>query len=145
MLIFFDDILVYSKCAKRSKCVFAVQQISYLGHIINNHGLSTDPAKISAVKGWPIPKNVTQLSSFLGLVGYYRRFVKYFGIISRPLYDALKKNSYIWGVAQQEAFDKLKSLLCSTPILTLPNFSQPFVLETDASGIGIGAVLMQGG
>lgn len=166
VLIFFDDILVYSKSfedhlqhlttvlqvlldnklsAKRSKCTFVVPQIEYLGHIINAQGLSTDPAKIEAVKHWPEPKSVTQLRGFLGLTGYYRRFVKHYGLICRPLHDMLKKNSFLWGPEQSKAFEELKERLISAPVLTLPNFNLPFTLETDASGSGIGAVLMQQG
>lgn len=166
VLDFFDDILIYSRdlreheqhlrivlnilrshklFAKRSKCTFAVGSIEYLGHIVSGEGVATKPSKIQDVVDWPVPKNVSKLRGFLGLTGYYRRFVKGYGTICRPLHDLLKKNSYQWGVEQQKAFDNLKEVMTSCPVLALPNFNQPFVLETDACGIGIGAVLMQEG
>ena len=165
-LVFFDDILIYSKSlsehvthlrsvlevlranklfAKLSKCTFAQSEIEYLGHVINQDGVATDPAKISAIQAWPTPKTVTELRSFLGLTGYYRRFIQSYGVICRPLFDALKKNSFIWLASQDLAFTQLKQIMSSPPVLALPDFSQPFVLEADASGNGIGAVLMQQG
>jgi hypothetical protein len=166
MLVFFDDILIFSKTleehaqhlatilnvlrtnklfAKFSKCVFATQQVEYLGHIISQHGVATDPQKIAAVQNWPVPKTITQLRGFLGLAGYYRRFVKDFGIICRPLHDMLKKHSFVWTEEQTTAFNLLKRCLTTAPVMALPNFSLPFTLETDACGTGIGAVLMQQG
>lgn len=166
ILVFFDDILIYSPdmqshCkhiqialqllqanklfAKKSKCVFAVPQVEYLGHIIRGDGVSTDPAKIAAVADWQPPSNVTQLRSFLGLTGYYRRFIKNYGVICRPLYDLLKKGQFLWLPEHQKAFQTLQQALISAPVLALPNFSKPFVLENDASGTGLGAVLMQDG
>jgi hypothetical protein len=115
ILVFFDDILIYSQtkedhiqhlsialsllrshqlAAKLSKCVFGVSQVEYLGHVISAEGVSTDPSKVSAVADWEIPQNVTQLRSFLGLAGYYRRFIKNFGLLCRPLHDMLKKGSF---------------------------------------------------
>lgn len=166
VLVFFDDILIYSRdlreheqhlrivlnilrshklFAKRSKCTFAVGSIEYLGHIVSGEGVATKPSKIQDVLDWPVPKNVSKLRGFLGLTRYYRRFVKGYGTICRPLHDLLKKNSYQWGVEQQKAFDNLKEVMTSCPVLALPNFNQPFVLETDACGTRIGVVLMQEG
>jgi predicted aspartyl protease len=166
MLVFFDDILIYSKSkqehiqhlktvlqvlrenklfAKQSKCVFATPQVEYLGHIISDKGVSTDPQKIVAVKEWPTPQTITQLRSFLGLTGYYRRFVQNYGQICRPLHDMLKKNSFKWTEVQTKAFNTLKESLITAPLMALPDFSLPFTLETDASGTGVGAVLMQQG
>ncbi|WVZ53784.1 LOW QUALITY PROTEIN: hypothetical protein U9M48_004680 [Paspalum notatum var. saurae] len=167
VLAFFDDILVYNNSledhlvhlrlvlellhkeqwkVKFSKCSFLQNKITYLGHVITQGGVSTDPAKIEAVTSWPTPQNVKELRSFLGLAGYYRKFVKHFGIISRPLYDLLKKHAlYIWTNDQEVAFQTLKQALSSAPVLQLPDFTKPFCLETYASGTGIGAVLLQEG
>ena len=117
-----------------------------MGHVISEAGVATDPDKISAVLQWPIPQSVKELRSFLGLAGYYRRFVKHFGLLSRPLTDLLRKGAvFVWTDQQQDAFVALKQALTSAPVLALPDFSRPFSVETDASGAGIGAVLTQGG
>jgi hypothetical protein len=140
ILVFFDDIL------KLSKCAFAQTEISYLGHIISSQGVATYPNKIFAVASWPIPETVKDLRSFLGLLGYYIKFVKHFGIISRPLTDLLKKHTcFVWTTDHSAAFEDLKQALISAPVLSLPNFSKSFIMETDASDKGIGAVLMQEG
>ena len=166
VLVFFDDILIYSKSisehlghlklvlqtmqdhtlyAKRSKCTFAVSQVEYLGHIISDKGVATDPAKIESMKEWPIPKNVKQLRGFLGLTGYYRRFIKGYAVISKPLTVLLKKNSFMWNEAAQQAFEELKNAMVQAPVLGMPNFEKEFTVETDACGNGIGAVLQQDG
>jgi hypothetical protein len=167
VLVFFDDILVYSPTlaehlihlkqvlqllangkwqVKLSKCSFAQQRLSYLGHIISGAGISTDPAKISAIQSWPQPANVKELRSFLGLAGYYRRFVKHFAIIAKPLTALLRKDSlYVWTPAHSEAFSTLKTALMTAPVLAMPDFSKPFCIETDASNAGVGAVLLQQG
>lgn len=166
-IVFFDDILVYSRTyeehlshlaqvfqwlaadqwrLKLSKCTFAQRSIAYLGHIISEQGLSTNPAKIQAIMDWPPPKSVKELRGFLGLASYYRKFVKFFGIMAKPLTELLKKEAiFIWTSVQDAAFSALKSALCSSPVLALPDFTQPFHIETDASGTGVGAVLMQNG
>jgi hypothetical protein len=108
-------------------------------------GVVTDPSKIEAIVQWPQPENVTQLRGFLGLTGYYRRFIKHYGIICRPLFDALKKDSFQWAEQQEQEFHKLKQTMTQPPVLALPDFSLPFTLEADASDFGIGAVLMQHG
>lgn len=166
VLVFFDDILVFSKnmeehllhlntvfsilkqhnlSVKLSKCSFATKQVEYLGHVISGEGVATKPQNIEAIQKWPTPHNVSKLRGFLGLTGYYRRFVKNYGQIARPLHELLKKDSFHWSAEQEAAFAQLKQVLTTCPVLALPDFSQPFVLETDACGTGIGAVLMQKG
>ncbi|WVZ54205.1 LOW QUALITY PROTEIN: hypothetical protein U9M48_005042 [Paspalum notatum var. saurae] len=167
VLVFFDDILVYSKSfaehlvhlravfellskdrwqVKLSKCTFAQQQIAYLGHILSKEGISTDSSKIEAISSWPLPANVKELRSFLGLAGYYHKFVRHFAIIARPLSDLLKKHAvFVWTPTHQEAFDALKQALTSAPVLAMPDFTEQFCIETDACASGVGAVLLQNG
>lgn len=113
------------------------------GHFVTKDGISTDPSKISAVAAWPQPQNLKHLRAFLGLGGYYRRFVSNFGKIAKPLTDMLKKEGFTWSAESLEAFRTLKQALVTAPVLELPNFSKPFVVEYGASGKGIDAVLMQ--
>ena len=122
--------------AKLSKCTFGQSDIEYLGHVINQHGVATDPAKLDIIQQWPQPTTVTELRAFLGLTGYYRRFIKGYGIICRPLFNALRKNSFQWTDTQATTFLQLKQLMTNSPVLDLPDFTQPFVLEADASGNG---------
>lgn len=166
VLVFMDDILVYSKdlhshikhldtvlgilrhnqlFAKLSKCSFAQQQLEYLGHIISVQGVATDPEKTAAMANWPQPTTVTELRGFLGLTGYYRKFVKNYGLIAKPLTNLLKKQSFQWSPAANVAFQELKQAMITTPVLTLPDFSKQFCIETDACANGIGAVLSQQG
>lgn len=167
IVVFFDDILVYNSSLeehishlrqvfqwlranswklKLSKCKFACESISYLGHVISATGLSTDPSKVQAVMEWPLPLTVKDLHGFLGLAGYYRKFVKNFGIMAKPFTDLLRKDQlFVWTENHTVAFQLLKEALWSAPILALPKFSQPFHIDTDASGSGIGIVLHQGG
>jgi hypothetical protein len=143
---FFQILRANQLFIKKSKCTFAQPQLEYLGHIIGEQGVQTDPAKIQAVQDWPNPTNHKQLRGFLGLSDYYRKFIKNYGAISRPLTDLLKKNTpFVWTPALQESFDTLKTALVEAPVLALPDFTKPFVLETDASDQAIGAVLMQQG
>ncbi|KAJ3705864.1 hypothetical protein LUZ61_009569 [Rhynchospora tenuis] len=165
ILVFFDDILVYSKTleehkqhlgaamrileenelyAKKSKCEFGVEKLEYLGHVISAGGIATDPKKVEVMKNWVSPKNVKELRSFLGLTGYYRRFVKGYGTIAKPLTDQLKKNAFKGGPDAEKAFQLLKQAMSEAPVLAMPDFSKPFIVETDASDVGMGAVLMQG-
>lgn len=165
VLVFFDDILICSRTyedhvehvrlvfellakdqwkIKLSKCAFAQREIHYLGHVISENGVGTAPQKVLAISDWPTPANPKELRSFLGLAGYYRKFVKNFGVISKPLTDLLKKHVvFVWTQDHEKSFHALKFALSHSPVLALPDFSKPFSIETDASGTGIGAVLMQ--
>ncbi|MCH84440.1 hypothetical protein A2U01_0005272, partial [Trifolium medium] len=130
---------------KLSKCSFGMQEVEYLGHVVSGNGVTMDKIKVQVVLDWPTPTNVKQLRGFLGLTGYYRRFIKSYATISAPLTDLLKKDQFQWSNSAAVSFDALKQAVTSAPVLALPNFSQPFVLETDASNIGLGAVLSQQG
>lgn len=165
VLVFFDDIFVYSRSdkehqehlrivlqvlkdqgfyANEKKCAFAQPKVAYLGHVISKRGVEADPEKIKAMKQWPQPKNITALRGFLGLTGYYRRFVEAYGKIVRPLTELLKKDGFKWTEEATQAFEILKRAMSSLLVLVLPDFSKPFTVETDASGTGIGAVMSQG-
>ena len=164
-MVFFDDILVFCHCltdhlahlrtvlevllthqlyAKMSKCVFGCNEVEYLGHIISGEGVRADPKKTSTMVQWPIPINVKALRGFLGLTGYYRKFIKGYGTIAQPLTDLLKKDSFQWSDKAFVAFNQLKKAVTQPPVLALPNFSKPFTIKCDASGCGLGAMLMQG-
>jgi hypothetical protein len=129
---------------KKSKCSFAQTSLEYLGHIISASGVATDPSKIQAVKDWPTPKNIKQLRGFLGLSGYYRKFIRNYGAISKPLTTLLCNNvPFVWSSIVNAAFCALKQALIEAPVLALPDFSKAFAIDIDASDAGIGAVLMQ--
>ncbi|GJW49194.1 putative reverse transcriptase domain-containing protein [Tanacetum coccineum] len=161
--IFIDDILIYSRnkeehadhlriilellkkeklYAKFSKCDFWISIVQFLGHVIDSQGIHVDPAKIEAVKNWASPTTPTEVRQFLGLAGYYRRFIKGFSKIAKPLTELTQKNKkYIWGENQESAFQLLKQKLCEAPILALPEGNDDFVVYCDASHQGLGAVL----
>ncbi|KAI5352798.1 hypothetical protein L3X38_005690 [Prunus dulcis] len=164
VLVFFDDILVYSRTlnehvhhlttvfevlrvaqlkVKASKCTFAQSTVDYLGHTISEAGVSVDKKKIQCIDNWPRPGTVKGLRGFLGLAGYYRKFVHHFGTISKPLTDLLRKDNFHWSLAADSAFQALKTALTTTPVLRLPDFSKQFVVESDASNNGVGAILSQ--
>ena len=165
MIVFIDDILIYSKSqeehgrhlrevlevlkkeklyAKFSKCDFWIREVQFLGHVVNQEGIMVDPAKIEAVTKWEQPKSPTEIRSFLGLAGYYRRFIQGFSSIARPLTALTHKGAtYAWSDKHKEAFEKLKKKLCEAPILSLPDGVEDFAVYSDASGVGLGCVLTQ--
>ncbi|XP_019423057.1 PREDICTED: uncharacterized protein LOC109332530 [Lupinus angustifolius] len=128
---------------RKEKCCLTTHRVEYLGHVITKDGVFTNPTKIQVVANWLILTIVKQLRGFLGLAGYYRRFVKNFGKIDKPLTDFLRKDGFIWSPTASIAFQELKTALTTTPVLVLPNFTKTFIVEADASGTGIGVVLMQ--
>jgi hypothetical protein len=129
---------------KPRKCSFFARETSYLGHVISGEGIKVSPEKIAAVQEWPIPQNVTELRSFMGTANYYRKFIAGFSTIAAPLHDLTSKGvPYVWTEACQEAFDKLKTELCTAPVLAFPVPGAMYILDTDASDRGIGAVLSQ--
>ncbi|KAL6471884.1 hypothetical protein MHYP_G00205340 [Metynnis hypsauchen] len=164
-LIYLDDIIVFGRTfeehlsqlqmvlrklkeanlkVKPSKCQLFAKEVQYLGHIISQEGIMTDPAKVAAVKEWKVPQSQTEVRSFLGLASYYRRFVQDFATIARPLHKLTEKGAkMIWSAQCQNAFDELKKCLITTPILAFPDPEKPFLLDTDASDVGIGGVLSQ--
>ena len=170
-IIYLDDIIVFSddpkehltrlrgvfaKLAKAglklkpSKCEFFKTKITYLGHIVSSKGIETDPKKIEAVKNWTIPKTVTYVRSFLGFTNHYRRFIRGYANVAKPLNILVsgenanhKKAPIEWTEECQITFDKLKELSTSTPILVYADYKKPFQLQTDASDLGLGAVLYQ--
>lgn len=164
VLVFFDDILVYSKTpqehvehvrivldilqqhklyANKKKCQFGTESIEYLGHVVTAKRVAADEGKMQAMKESKEPRNVKELRGFLGLTGYYRKFVQGYGDIARPMTSLLKKNQFEWGEKAGLAFQQLKNAITTVPVLALPNFGEVFVIDSDASGVGLGAVLMQ--
>nr|GEW38253.1 putative reverse transcriptase domain-containing protein [Tanacetum cinerariifolium] len=165
VIVFIDDILIYSKnkqeheehlklilellkkeqlYAKFSKCEFWIPKVQFLGHVIDSQGIHVDPAKIESIKDGASPKTATKIRQFLGLVGYYRRFIEGFSKIARSMTKLTqKKVKFDWGDKQEEAFQIIKQKLCSTSILALPKGSEDFVVYCDASIKGLGAMLMQ--
>ncbi|PIK33240.1 hypothetical protein BSL78_29946 [Apostichopus japonicus] len=132
--------------ANLKKCTFCTDKLVFLGFVVSSQGLQVDEEKIRAIQEWPTPGNISQVRSFHGLASFYRRFVPNFSSIASPLTAVVKKNvGFSWGEAQEKAFKALKDSLTHAPVLVLPDFNKTFEVECDASGIGIGAVLTQGG
>jgi hypothetical protein len=116
-----------------------------LGHIITNHGVKVDTSKVEAMVAWPHPTNISTLCGFLGLIGYYRKFVRQYSVLARPLTNLLKKGQFVWDDNAESAFIALKQAMTTTPTLAMSNFNDSFTINIDASGEGIGAVLLQQG
>ncbi|WVZ80586.1 hypothetical protein U9M48_028048 [Paspalum notatum var. saurae] len=167
VVVFIDDILIYSKnkeehrehlrivltrlrehklYAKFSKCAFWLKEVSFLGHILSEKGVAVDPGKVESVLNWKQPESVIEIRSFLGLAGYYRRFIKDFSKTAKPMTSLTKKNAkYTWSPNREEAFQSLKRSLTTAPVLAQPDVTKPFDVYCDASGNGLGCVLMQEG
>ena len=129
---------------KPAKCSFCKTKVSYLGHIVSRHGVATDPEKTNKVSKWPTPTTISEVQKFLGLASYYRRFVKSYATIASPLHRLTERGrQFNWTSECATAFASLKQKLTNAPILAFPDFTQPFLLDTDASHFGIGAVLSQ--
>ncbi|KAL6506421.1 hypothetical protein OROGR_024602 [Orobanche gracilis] len=126
-----------------SKCVFGVPIVHYLGHVISAEGVRADQEKVKAILDWPTPTSVTGLRGFLGLTGYYRRFVRHYASLTSPLTDLLKSQSFTWSDQADQAYQLLKHTMTTLPVLALPDFTLPFDLTTDASAKAVGAVLSQ--
>ena len=163
--VYLDDVVVFSRTVKEhisqleevfkviaasglklkvAKCSVAQSQMRLHGHIVSGDGVKVDPEKVSAIKREKEPSNAPELRSFLGLAGYYRRFIPKFAEISAPLHEATStKRIFKWTAEMQEAFEKLKLKLTSPPVLAFPDFQRPFVVETDASSVAVGAVMAQ--
>ena len=164
-LFYLDDIIVFSSTweehlarlrqvferlrhanlkLRADKCTFAAKEVSYLGHRVTEEGLLPDSSLLAAIREIPPPKTATEVRSFLGLAGYYRRYVKGFAAIAGPLHALTRKDAvFHWSAEYQAAFDQLKHLLTTSPITAFPDFSQAFRLYTDASTAGLGAILTQ--
>jgi hypothetical protein len=167
VVVYFDDILIYIKSYDENldhlhaifialcyahlfgnleKCTFGTDRVSFLGYVVTSQGIEVDESKVHAITSWPTPSTVTQVCSFHGLAGFYRRFVQDFSTIAAPFHELTKKGvSFNWGPTHQQAFDTLKSKLTQAPLPQLPDFNKMFELECDASGFGIGGVLLQCG
>jgi hypothetical protein len=165
VLVFFDDILIYSTSwsehlqhvdlvlitlrahglfLKRSKCSFGTPSVAYLDHVISADGVAMDSDKVAAIASWPLLRSPRGVRGFLGLARYYRKFIRDFGSIAALLTRLLRKEAFVWTAEANEAFAALKRVLSSAPVLQMPDFARQFVVDCDASGTGFGAVLHQG-
>ena len=142
----FDILAENDLFIKLEKCTFEQEETDYLGVIVGKGRLRMDLKKLQGVANYPVPQNVTDIRAFLGFTGYYRYFVQNYSAIVRPLLDLTKKGSiFKWEPCHQEAFDKIRAIMCKAPVLLQPDFNKKFYLQTDASAYGMGAVLSQEG
>jgi len=138
----FDRLRAAKLKLRINKCFLFQRRVEFLGHILSESGVEVQAAKVEVVQQWPVPRNLTELRSFLGLCSYYRRFIEDFATIAAPLYDLQRKNvRFEWTQQQDNAFDQLKSKLVSAPILGMPRDDCTYYIDTDASDVGLGAVL----
>jgi hypothetical protein len=166
-VVFINDILVYSRneeeheghlrlvlqklrdhelYAKISKCELWLKQVTFLGHVVSKGGISVDPRKVQEVLSWKAPMSVSDIRSFLGLARYYRRFIEGFSKISKPMMELLEKDKqFKWTPACESNFQELKKRLTTAPVLVMSDMEKPFSIYCDASGQGLGCVLMQHG
>ncbi|PKU68484.1 RNA-directed DNA polymerase [Dendrobium catenatum] len=163
-VVYFDDILIYSKSLEEhlqhlttilqalrenqlflnaAKCEFASTRVYFLGFIVSAKGVEADPRKVEAIANWPQPRSLFDVRSFHGLANFYRRFIRGFSILMAPLTDCLKHKQFSWDEHKQRSWESIKQALTTAPVLALPNFELPFHVDSDASAIGIGAVLSQ--
>ena len=162
-VVYFDDILVFSKAKEEhvkhlrqvmmvleqeqiygnlKKCFFFTLEVVFLGDIISAQGIQVDQSKIDAIKTWPIRTCVHDVRSFIILASFYRRFIRHFSTLASPMTEVLKGTKFVWTSQAQKSFEELKDKLTHVPVLALPCFDKVFKVECDASGVGIGAVLI---
>jgi hypothetical protein len=165
VLVFFDDILVFSRswsehlqhvkqvfqalrdhklALKRAKYSFDIESVAYLGHIISAAGVAMDLSKVEAVAAWPPPRSLGALQGFLGLTGYYRKFIAGYGVVAAPLTALPKREAFKWMNDAEEAFQLLRQALMTALLLQMPDFDKRFIIDCDTSGTGFGVVLHQG-
>jgi hypothetical protein len=167
VVVYIDDIMIFSKSEAehqahvrlvlkvlkkekffvcKAKSSFAQKEVKYLGHIVDKEGIRSDPKKVEAVQTWPVPKNVHDVRSFLGLVDSFHKFIEHYSEIAVPLTNLTRKShTWVWTGRCQDAFEKLKQKLVEAPLLRTPNEQLPYEVVTDASDLGLGAVVLQEG
>ena len=164
LVVYFDDILIYSNSREQhldhltqvcttlrkeslygnlKKCYFFTDKVVFLGFTVSFKGVSADPQKVQVIVDWLEPKNIHEIRNFYGLVSFYRRFIKGFSTIMSPIIDCMKQGEFIWTKTATKTFNKVKQKMIEAPVMHLPDFTKPFEVEFDASGIDIGGVLSQ--